>query len=365
MQQPVNGWITHWSPSHFVCHRDENIIQDSILRRRGMFMSNPLVSILTPTYNHERFISACIESVLSQSYSNWEMIIVDDDSQDRTPDVVALYNDPRIRYFRQERKGLLKLDETYNFALQQSRGDLVAILPGDDCWTRERLEIQVPLFQDREVVLCFGRYRIIDPDGRFLDRPSPASFKIHVLNRPMGTVIKDMLLRRLPLHPTTFIITHEALARIGGFHLHSLEELPTWLRLAWEGEFRYIDGHLGYWRRHPNQATAGLPTIEGGQAYVKYMADYLDTLTDDQRRIVALDVHKVIRWWGAHANFGIGRRLVLRGDRKNAMRHFLRALRTGGLQTKAAAILGIVAAATKHDLIEQVAQLSGRPPILK
>src|SRR6185437_7226889 len=70
-------------------------------RRRGN-MSKPVVSIITPTYNHERFIGQCIESVLDQTFPDWEMIIVDDESTDGTGSVLRGYNDQRVNYIRQE-----------------------------------------------------------------------------------------------------------------------------------------------------------------------------------------------------------------------------------------------------------------------
>ncbi len=105
--------------------------------------NNPLVSIITPTYNHEKFIGTCIESVLKQTYQNWEMIIIDDGSTDKTGVVVAKYDDDRIKYVKQENLGIWKLSETYNKALDMSMGDLVAILEGDDAWPNFKLEEQV------------------------------------------------------------------------------------------------------------------------------------------------------------------------------------------------------------------------------
>ena len=85
-------------------------------------MENILVSIITPTYNHEKFIGKCIESVLAQSYPHWEQIIVDDGSNDGTEEIVASYNDERIKYIKQENKGIWRLKETYNKALKNSNG---------------------------------------------------------------------------------------------------------------------------------------------------------------------------------------------------------------------------------------------------
>ncbi len=82
--------------------------------------SQPLISIITPTYNHENFIGECIESVLAQTYPHWEQIIIDDGSTDRTGEIVAQYNDERIKYIRQDNIGIWRLRETYN----RASGDL-------------------------------------------------------------------------------------------------------------------------------------------------------------------------------------------------------------------------------------------------
>ena len=81
-------------------------------------IKNSLVSIITPTFNHERFIGTCIENVLKQTFQNWEMIIIDDGSTDKTEYEVTKYTDDRIRYVKQENVGIWKLSETYNKALE-------------------------------------------------------------------------------------------------------------------------------------------------------------------------------------------------------------------------------------------------------
>src|SRR5688572_16895965 len=117
----------------------------------------PLVSIITPTFNQARFIGPCISSVLAQTYTNWEQIIVDDGSTDETAAIVRSYTDPRIRYMRQEHVGILALAATYNRGLQAARGPLISILEGDDLWTADKLETLVPKLEDRDVVLGYGR----------------------------------------------------------------------------------------------------------------------------------------------------------------------------------------------------------------
>lgn len=121
----------------------------------------PMVSIISPTYNHEKFIADCIKSVLEQTFTNWEMIIIDDGSTDSTYSIACEYaqKDTRIKPFTQKNIGIFRLGESYNFALSQSKGKYVAVLEGDDVWLPGKLQIQVDsLEQNPECVLCWGKH---------------------------------------------------------------------------------------------------------------------------------------------------------------------------------------------------------------
>src|SRR5688572_10419542 len=102
-------------------------------------MMPPLVTILSPTFNQERYVSQCIESALAQTYPHWEQIFVDDGSTDATREVIASYRDPRIRLIALPHRGLGALAESYNEALAVARGSLVGILEGDDAWPADKL----------------------------------------------------------------------------------------------------------------------------------------------------------------------------------------------------------------------------------
>ena len=105
----------------------------------------PLVSVITPTYNHEKFIASCIQSVIAQSFSAWEMVIINDGSTDGTAEIIGEFarQDERIRVFNRANVGIDRLSETYNFGLEQCRGRFIAILEGDDLWEPEKLHLQV------------------------------------------------------------------------------------------------------------------------------------------------------------------------------------------------------------------------------
>ena len=103
---------------------------------------NELVSIIMPSYNTSRFIEETINSVLSQTYSDWELLIVDDCSSDDTDDVVQPFlADGRIRYLKNERNSGAAVSR--NRALREARGKWIAFLDSDDLWMPEKLEKQI------------------------------------------------------------------------------------------------------------------------------------------------------------------------------------------------------------------------------
>lgn len=225
-------------------------------------MNMPLVSIITPTYNHEKYISDCIRSAQQQTYENWEMIIVDDGSTDNTLLIANEFakQDKRIQVFTQKNIGIFRLSETYNFALSNSEGKYIAVLEGDDVWLPEKLALQVPTLEDDETaVLSWGRAFSSSVDlSTDYDMNLLIDRKIEILtNTPLKTASKDFLFINF-IPALTVLVRKSALEKIGGFiqnfHL-PLVDLPTWQRLSLIGKFTFIDTPLGKWRFYPMQVT--------------------------------------------------------------------------------------------------------------
>jgi hypothetical protein len=221
----------------------------------------PLVSVVTPVFNHERFIGSCIESVLAQSFDNWEMILVDDGSTDRSVEIIRSYQDPRLKLIEQKNRGIAGLADTYNAAIAASSGDLIAILEGDDLWPKYKLEIQCDDFTDDAVALSSGLTSIVDEVGTFITitpaHPIPTAAAV---NRPVGAALKTMLHPEglTFTFPVSTIIRADALRRAGGFCQPkgmSVVDLPTFARIALEGEFRFHYEVCGAWRRHEGSTT--------------------------------------------------------------------------------------------------------------
>ena len=124
---------------------------------------NDLVSIITPSYNTARFITETINCVLAQTYTNWEMIIVDDCSTDDTDAVVGSFTDPRIRYLKNEKNSGAAVSR--NRALREATGKWIAFLDSDDLWEPTKLEKQIAFMERNGYHFSYTGYREIDDDG--------------------------------------------------------------------------------------------------------------------------------------------------------------------------------------------------------
>ena len=133
-----------------------------------------LVSIIMPSYNTARFIKETVDSVLAQSYINWELIIVDDCSTDNTDDVVAQFSgDSRIKYIKNSKNS--GAAESRNRALREAKGKWIAFLDSDDLWAPDKLEKQIAFMKDNGYHFSYTAYTEIDensePNGKTVTGP--------------------------------------------------------------------------------------------------------------------------------------------------------------------------------------------------
>ena len=131
---------------------------------------NELVSIITPSYNSAKFISQTIESVLAQTYQNWEMIIVDDCSPDNSNEIIVRYKkkDARIKLIKLAKNSGPAVAR--NRAIKEAKGRYIAFLDADDLWKPEKLEKQLAFMNDHDCALSFSAYEIISEEGQNLEK---------------------------------------------------------------------------------------------------------------------------------------------------------------------------------------------------
>lgn len=326
-----------------------------------MNTERPCVSIITPTYNHERFIAACIESVLAQDFTDWEQIIVDDGSRDTTWPIVQRYvgRDARVRGVTQPNKGPARLAETYNTALHMSRGRFIAVLEGDDYWLPHKLTVQLAAMAD-DVIFSYGAY-FDEIDGRQrLGQQPPFSGRVR-----NAVFFQHLLLHRSHMLAVTQLVRRDALERIDGFHQDgspAAVDMATLLRLArLPGFVSYLAEPLGVWRHHVAQATSvraiQLARHNGRLALAAY-----DRLAAHERRALHVRRGEIVRVRSAQladAYFGELRGALRRRDRSGARELVAGLWRHGGPIRKVQAMYAVLAILLRTDF-EPVLRITER-----
>lgn len=133
--------------------------------KNNISVKNPLVTVITPAYNAKKHIAEAIKSVQNQTFDNWELIIIDDCSEDSTCEVVKelMAKDDRIRLI--ENYTNLGAAESRNRGLDAAKGTYIALLDADDIWYPNKLEKQIELAEDEEADIVYSSYDIIDGEG--------------------------------------------------------------------------------------------------------------------------------------------------------------------------------------------------------
>ncbi len=184
----------------------------------------PVISVVIPVYNGEKTIQTTIKSVLSQTFQDWELIIIDDGSQDKTLDIINKIQDPRIKIFSYPNAGLAA---SRNRGFSHSIGEFIAFLDADDLWTPDKLEAQLKALQDNpQAAVAYSWCDCIDESGKFLRTSSHSNAN--------GDVYAKLLLTDFLDNGSNPLIRRQALAEVGEFDesLPAAEDWDMWLRLA-------------------------------------------------------------------------------------------------------------------------------------
>jgi glycosyltransferase involved in cell wall biosynthesis len=215
-------------------------------KKRGTYM----ISIIMPVLNRKRYISFAIESVLQQTYTKWELIILDGRSTDGTLEIIKQYIAEKryhqITLHKQDKKewpGVIS--RARNKGINLSKGEYIAFLDSDDLWKAEKLEKQYKFLQENDLDMLFSNIGIIDENGRIIKNKS-------VPLKNYSNLRKTLFIRNI-IPTSTILIKKKVLLRSGKFSedRYHAEDYDLWLKIAFSGyKIGFINESLGYWRWH-------------------------------------------------------------------------------------------------------------------
>lgn len=214
----------------------------------------PIISVIIPVYNGEKTIRKTIESVLSQTFEDFELIIIDDGSQDSTVAVINEIKDPRLQVFSFPNAGV---SESRNRGLAKANGKYISFLDADDLWTSDKLEAQLKTLQaNPKAAVAYSWTDWIDELGQFVHSGSHIS--------ATGDVYRKLLVRDFIESGSNPLIRSQALAEVGGFDksLTTAADWDMWLRLAAHYHFCVVPSVQILYRVAGNSMSSNVWKIE-------------------------------------------------------------------------------------------------------
>ncbi|WP_430466468.1 glycosyltransferase family 2 protein [Winogradskyella ouciana] len=226
----------------------------------------PLVSIIIPTFNRCQYIGEALDSIIAQTYTNWECIVVDDGSTDNTAAILKEYcnRDSRIQYLVRPDNFPKGSNGSRNYGVTISKGELIAFNDDDDFWLPNKLELQVPIFkQHPEAGLVTGHIEYVNEKGE-------RSGRVIKQKGNHGKVFKDILLKNR-MSMITPVLRRKVFDKVGFFNtdFKIFEDWEFWRRVAYYYPFYSIDKVLACVRKHDTN-TSLIVTNDPFEQYMRY-----------------------------------------------------------------------------------------------
>lgn len=214
----------------------------------------PEISVIIPAFNAEHTIAETVQSVLNQTFTDLEVIVVDDGSEDSTLGVVSSITDPRVKVFSYENAGV-SISRNRGFA--HATGEYVSFLDADDLWTPDKLEAQYSALQvNPQAAVAYSWVDYIDESGQF--------FRSASYTTANGNVYERLLLNNFLENGSNPLICREALVDVGGFdpELSPSEDWDMWLRLAARYKFVAVPSPQVLYRKSADSGSCNTPKME-------------------------------------------------------------------------------------------------------
>ena len=214
----------------------------------------PTISVVVPAYNGERTILETIKSIQQQTFSDFELIVINDGSTDRTLEPLATVEDPRLKVFSYENGGL---PVARNRGIARSTGEFITFIDADDLWTPDKLELQLAALQQHpEAVVAYSWTLVMDEKGEGFYPGKSVSFE--------GNVYPQLLLSNFIASGSNVMLRREAIASVGEFDptLRSCEDWDYWLRVAARWSFVVVPKHQILYRQSSGAMSSKVEVME-------------------------------------------------------------------------------------------------------
>ena len=229
-----------------------------------MSIKQPLITVLMNCYNGEKYLREAVDSVINQTYKNWEMVFWDNQSSDSSAKLFLEYDDYRLRYFYSSKH--TGLGDARVEAMKKAKGDWIGILDVDDIWCQEKLELQVDVIQksiinDIELGLVYGRVLEINEKSVEVGEVACNYYRNKLL--PHGVILKELLLNGNFIMSPSILFSMNAFLKIGGFPKGYLNASDYYISCAISSIYSVgvVNKYVAKYREHQNNLTLSQKVI--------------------------------------------------------------------------------------------------------
>jgi glycosyltransferase involved in cell wall biosynthesis len=280
-----------------------------------MNAATPLISVVIPTYNHARYLGRALQSVLDQTYVNWEAIVIDNHSTDNTDEVVANLADYRITYLKIHNNGVIAASR--NAGIRAAKGEWIAFLDSDDWWAEDKLTACHGSINNK-VDFIYHDLEITSDQTPLPRRKSTRCWQVK------SPVLVDLLTKGNAIATSSVVVRAELLKQLKGMcelpSMVAAEDYNTWLRIAeLTNNFVYLPRILGYYLIHDlglSKKDMSFPTRCATKQFLSFLSNH-------QKRKL-----------NANLRYVSGRFKFKAGDFKGAKKDLYFALRYSGFYTR-------------------------------
>jgi glycosyltransferase involved in cell wall biosynthesis len=213
----------------------------------------PRVSVIVPTYNQDKYLGFCIDSILNQTYRDFELIVVDDGSTDTTQEIVAKYN-ANVRYIHKQNGGT---PSALNAGIRVANGEYLAWLSSDDLYLPNKLEKQIAqLSECSEIKVLHTAFYLVDTNGNVIR-------KVVFSQDVFSDFSPVKLMKHNTINGSSILFHRECIERVGLFDesIHGTEDWDMWIRMACYYKFGYLSEPLISYRWHDSNFSHKRPRI--------------------------------------------------------------------------------------------------------
>ena len=227
----------------------------------------PKASVIIPVYNSSKYLSETIDSVLSQTYQDFEIVTVDDGSTDSSKEIIEKFiekNPDKIKYIYQSNKGIAGARNT---GIRNAKGEFIALLDADDKWHPQRLEDEVKVIESsKDIGLVHADMQNISDTGQMLSIPKREKKYLS------GNIFEPLFLREAEIDALTVLFRKECCDKVGLFDedpiCMGVDDRDLWLRISRQYKIQYVDKVLAYYRVHEENYSKELQKMITARVYV-------------------------------------------------------------------------------------------------